>query len=716
MAPALYSVPVKSGNAVYIQPDGSHITVKIRGDEWTRLRTTEDGCSIAKNEDGWWCYSTYNEDGTIKCTEYKVGQPAPADVLAASRRIPYDVLSRKAESKRAKMGKKNSSSLSSIKRANSIITRSSTIKERKVIVIPVQFTDVKFTYTADDFRNLLNKKDYIGTGSVKDYYESQFGENWTFTFDVTDIVTMPNSLKYYGENDADKNDKNPMEMALQACKLVDDKVDFSKYDFDKDQIVDNVCIFYAGYDEAENTGSPELIWAHQYTMFPYDYYLPQEALTNDGVYLDSYTCSSELTGDKRYGTKKMTAIGTFCHEYAHTLGLPDFYDTDYDEGTAWGAGLWSKTSLMDGGNYNNDSRTPPNFNCIERELLGLSAPAKISANKSYTLSPIHENGQYLQMESKTDGEYYLFECRSNEGWDAHIGGSGMLVYHIDKNQMDYDKDYQEYISWWDLNILNADPNHQCADLIEADGRSDRIIQSIFNKDIRGIFFPQSNVTSIIPDKTPGYKFWTSGTPSISIIGIEYKEGTIRFNTNNGSDNIPVADVHNVITKEYPDAIFISFDSSDPEAGGSAILEWKKKDESKYNTVELNESDNGSYSYLIAGLESGNILYDIRIRFKNAGALGDVYESHLLTKKKPAVDWPYLSLSDGAEVNLHKGLVAHVVNAKKASEIKWFLDGEELVMHTDYRIYPQKSGSLSCLITWENGSSDMIVKEIILTED
>lgn len=715
MASALHAVPVRNGNAVYIQPDGSSFKVIVKGDEWTRIRTTDEGCAIIMNEDGWWCYGIYEDDGSIRTTDYRVGKPVPSDIVTASRAIPYGALSHKAEAVRAKMKGKSASARNFMQRVNSPATRSTSSKiERRGIVIPVQFKDIKFTFTADDLRNMLNQKDYKGTGSAKDYYESQFGENWEFSFDVAEIVTLPNNLKYYGENDTYGQDRRPMTMALQACTEADRQIDFSRYDMDGDGIVDNVYIFYAGYDESENTDQTDLIWAHQYTMFPDDYVLPDAALTDDGVYLDSYACSAELTGRSRFGAKMMTEMGTFCHEYAHTLGLPDFYDTDYDDGTAWGAGLWRKTSLMDGGNYNNDSKTPPNLNCIERKLLGLSVPQIITAGKSYTLEPIHLAGQCYQMDSNTDGEYYLFECRSNEGWDKYIGGSGMLVYHIDETPVEYVAEYGEHISWWDMNIINADPEHQCADLIEADGRSDVITREILGRDIRGIFFPQSNVTAITPEGTRGYRFWTDGSPEISIIGITYKDGVIRFNTARGADTPEAADVHNFAFQAYPDAIFISFDSSNPDAGGSAFLEWKKEDDAQYTTVELTDSGNGSYSYLLKGLESGNTLYDLRIRFKNSGALGKEYRSQIMTKKTPTVDWPYLYLTDGSDIDAESGMVAHVVNARNAAEIRWYLDGEEIMVGKDYRIHPDRSGCLSCVITWKDGESDTIVKNIILT--
>ena len=92
----------------------------------------------------------------------------------------------------------------------------------------------------------------------------------------------------------------------------------------------------------------------------------------DGVRINRYACSSELRLSAN-NQPAIASIGTFCHEYAHTLGLPDLYDTDYQVG-GLGAGTWRRVSLMDGGNYNNDGNTPPNFTAVDRDVLGLNAP------------------------------------------------------------------------------------------------------------------------------------------------------------------------------------------------------------------------------------------------------------------------------------------------------------------------------------------------------
>ena len=42
----MWAGPVGESNAVYYQPDGTSFNVKVTGDEWIKIRTTENGCAI----------------------------------------------------------------------------------------------------------------------------------------------------------------------------------------------------------------------------------------------------------------------------------------------------------------------------------------------------------------------------------------------------------------------------------------------------------------------------------------------------------------------------------------------------------------------------------------------------------------------------------------------------------------------------------------------
>ena len=702
---SLYGSPVRQREAVYTQPDGTTFKVKIRGDEWTKIRTTTDGCSISQDETGWWCYGIYDSDGNLTCSEYKIGKPAPAEIISGSRNIPYDVLRQKATTYKSFRDVKNAEALSRL-RQNVIETKGQTTTRKRGIAILAQFQDTKFTYKREDFHNLLNQKGYNGTGSAKDYYEEQFGEDWEFTFDISEVITLPNNLRYYGANrQTDDFDIRAAELIRDACKEADKDIDFSLYDQDGDKEVDNVYVFVAGHDEAENTDQPDLIWSHQWYVFDG----AGIRLTCDEVIINRYACSSELSGHKN-----LTGIGTFCHEYAHTFGLPDFYDTNYDEDGAMAAGLWKRTSLLDGGNYNNNSATPPNLNCIERKLLGLSEPIVLDADRSYTLEPIHKNGQYYILETKTEGEYFLLECRSNEGWDKYIGGSGMLVYHIDENATEFVSGYGP-VNKWEHNTVNTDPNHQCADLIEADQRPDNITDVPYPyQNIKGIFYPQTESTSITAKNTPAFKLWDGTKPAMSIMGITKSGNDIRFSAIKGDELPEIPEITGFNYQAFPDALFVSFKAGGTLPPDKAIVEWRKSGETEYLSADLS-SDTMEYSYLINKLESDNTLYDIRIRFESMGLPGNSFETQIMTKRSPAVSWPYFYLTDGGNIIKTEGFIAHVVNAKEAMQKEWFLDGKSLNVSSGGVLYPENRGRLSCVITWEDGSSDTITKEITISE-
>jgi M6 family metalloprotease-like protein len=179
-------------------------------------------------------------------------------------------------------------------------------------------------------------------------------------------------------------------------------------DDDGDGEVDNVFVFFAGGDEAEGAGD-DCIWSHAW-------YIKDGAGRNlvlDGKTINRYACTSELTLYRDAAGKvrqRLAGIGSFCHEYSHTFDLPDMYDTDYESSGGHAEALWVSTSLMDGGNYNNLGSVPPNFNAVERELLGLSEPVVIEQSGVYTLEPVNKGGQCYRI--NTEEDHFLSHLRS----------------------------------------------------------------------------------------------------------------------------------------------------------------------------------------------------------------------------------------------------------------------------------------------------------------
>jgi hypothetical protein len=86
---ASYAGPA-GNSAVYIrQPDGSMFQAKIKGDEFTRIKTDTEGRAIIQEQDGWWCYAIYDADGTKRSSGWRVGSQTPSGILAESSLIPY---------------------------------------------------------------------------------------------------------------------------------------------------------------------------------------------------------------------------------------------------------------------------------------------------------------------------------------------------------------------------------------------------------------------------------------------------------------------------------------------------------------------------------------------------------------------------------------------------------------------------------------------------
>ena len=684
------------------QPDGTSFQAMIHGDEFYKVKTTTDGYAIMQGEDGWWYYAQFNALGERASSGYRVGAVTPSHILSESRNIPKDILREKARQKRQVM---QTSRAAATKAGNEPTTR-------RGIIILAEFSDVKFKFKKSNFVDLLSKAGYNyngATGSAVEYFNDQFEGRVKFEFEVSDIITLGNNRKYYGGNDRDGNDKNPAQMVRDACEAADASIDFSLYDQNGDGEIDNVFVFFAGEDEAEGF-SEDCIWSHAW-------WVKDGAgirCSLDGKILNSYACTSELSLQSNGRDTDMTGIGTFCHEYSHTLGLPDLYDTDYDNAGGWAAGMWLSTSLMDGGNMNNVNNTPPYYNAIEREILGLAEPILLEKDGTYTLSPIQNNVVY-RLNADTEGEYYLFECRSNKEWDKYIGGNGMLVYHIDKTD-------KYLIRWDEKNTVNAFQSHQCADLIEADGRTDEITEDTYYtafENISGVFFPYNSVNALTPTSDPGIRFWSGKIGEISITNIQKKDGNITFSVTGFSKETTPPVVMNIKTEAFMDAAIINFES-DQEYEGEATVRWGRTGQEMKETTLLPYTP-GKYTLILEDLIPGNKTYTVSINFVIEGISGKQTEVSFMTTKESTVDWPYIFVGKNKankDGTFNKGtkIALRTYNTSEAEAINWTFNDSTISPTGNGYYIVQESGTLRAHIYWKDGGQDIIEKKINISEE
>jgi hypothetical protein len=140
--------------------------------------------------------------------------------------------------------------------------------------------------------------------------------------------------------------------------------------------------------------------------------------------VNTYACGSELGGSENV----TSGIGTLCHEFTHCLGIPDFYDTA--SGDNFGMGKWD---LMCSGSYNGNSFCPAGFTSYEKMWCGWLTPTELTADATIdNLKPLSDGGgAYIIYNDNHKDEYFLLECRHKVGWDSELGGSGLLVLHVD---------------------------------------------------------------------------------------------------------------------------------------------------------------------------------------------------------------------------------------------------------------------------------------------
>ena len=715
-----YSRPAHRGVVVLAQPDGSTFRAILKGDEFVRIKMTEDGHAIAQDNEGWWCYASYAGDGRKLISAHRVGSQCPPQVISESRNIPYRMLSQLASAKKHSLPIDDEVPvLERMRSAKVLSTRADGDEPQQLvkhgIVILAQFANLGFKHTREDFERMLMMDGYSlngATGSAREYFDAQFGGKVSFQFDVSEIVTLGRDLAQYGGNVSSsagvESDRAAADMIYEACELADATVDFAKYDDDGDGEVDNVFVFFAGGDEAEGAGD-DCIWSHAW-------YLRDGAgksLVLDGKLIDRYACTAEMT---RYATssegigQRLAGIGTFCHEYAHTFGLADMYDTDYEGSGGESEALWDHTSLMDGGNQNNSGNTPPFFNAIEREMLGMQTPVMLDADGKYRMQPIHKGGTYYRMNTDTDEEYYLFECRSNDSWDKYIGGKGMLVYHIDKSfrlagySDSYGMDLKARQRWNYYNEVNCRPDHQCADLIEAmPGASS----------VKGVFYPAGGIDSIPAERLA---YWSGLTSVMSFNDITMEGDDVSFSVT-GNDIATTPPVPVLLAYEkFQDAAIVTFES-DRKYNGEATILWGKTGKEN-SSLTLKPYAPGKYALLLEGLDP-KTSYTVLISFSMNGIVGKEGAVSFLTNTDNG-GYPYIYLKnvlrnpDGTFPSGSR-LPLRVYNTVKAVQVSWYLNGTRIKTDAQGYYTLTEGGTLKAVVTWDDGTEDVICKEIRISE-
>ena len=715
----LPAAPARKGLLNLRQPDGTVVQAYLIGDENGHLVLTTDGCSLMQDAEGWWCYARYDFYGHRLNTGEHAGDPdTPGEIIAASRNIPYELLSRKRASRLRRTLPLRKRELA---RTRSFAVEG-TGRVRHGLIILAQFQDLSFTYGRDDFERIIN-----GTGptTALSYFKDQWKDGYTFKFDITDIVTLPQNYAWYGTNNDDDEDDKAAQMIVDACAAVGPEIDFSAYDNDGDGAVDNVFVFFAGPNESEGAGE-NYVWPHMW------YVQSGAGITyrRDGVLVDNYACTSELRREDNLSPRTTLAtIGTFCHEYTHTFGIPDLYDTDDENSGGYAEAMWCCIDLMDAGNHNDDGKTPPNYSAVERWFFEMSEGKPLTEGV-HTLHPVQKDGDYYFLETDNEDEIFLFECRQARGWDAHIGGNGLLIYHLDWSQRQAGESTsagKSVTAWtrWDLNEVNARPDHQCIDIIEPDPDARREYQDNRRSydAIKALayhaFWPYGDVSILTCDTDPAFKFWSGADSPLGLSDIRLNaDGSVTFTVfNDLEEKAPAVKIDKQTV--FQDASIIQWSSVDPSFTGSSVIRFGQADAAQLVEVDVQPYEKGRYAYVIDGL-TPTTAYKVQLLCRKGNIPGPVNGNASFTTKsdKKADSYPYIYLKDvdnrGSDGSFaaDSPLSLRVYNAPDADGVTWYFDGRRITPGADGYYHLTRSGELKAVISSPDGT-DIITKKIVV---
>lgn len=337
---------------------------------------------------------------------------------------------------------------------------------------------------------------------LSNYYKSNsFGQcvvNWTVKPDQpTESYQLPHKMSYYSGFDHYDEETGfvyyntyAMDMGLVriftdavAAADLDETLDFSDYD--------EIVIFHAGsqwqvslnffrfYDIPSAT-IPELALEF-YTGIPY-------ILANAGT--DTIREASINSEMARVDDYMVGEIGTVVHEFGHNLGLPDLYDY-----TGWSNGVGAWDLMCTGGWVGSPSEgapegsIPANLGAWSKYYMGWVTPVVATSETLLTLRATEIDTTQYSVANQTmikipisGTEFFLIENRQQDirqkdtividaedgvpisvdygEYDFFLPGSGILIWHIDKNVIDAN---------WSSGTIQTDPNHKGVDLEEADG-------------------------------------------------------------------------------------------------------------------------------------------------------------------------------------------------------------------------------------------------------
>ena len=442
----LEAMPADSAPFAYTQPDGSKVTLRLRGDEFFHWYEDMQGFTVVRKGNAF-VYANLDAAGQLEPTAWVAGRVDPLTkamtpgILPPKNLRPRNLHEGKAPYLPWAATKK--AGVDGKAPATQDITASGTVKNLVILCLFNNHTIAANARQQSDYNVLFNN---VGvnpvlapTGSVRDAFTEMSYGKVTMQSTVVAWVTLPQTMAYYaGTNNGlapvptppppanpTGYPNNTQKMIEDALALVDPLVDFGQFDTDNDGYVDAIDIIHSGYG-AETGGAPaNSIWSVKWGL-PSDW---TSADNNGGgvkVKVNAFHTEPALWATS--GTA-ITRIGVICHETGHFFGLPDLYDTD---NSSDGLGSWCMMANAWG--FDGGQTHPPHFSAWCKVFLGWVTPTILSNPGTYAVTQAETNKSIYRINRGfTPAEYLLIENRQPAGFESDIPQGGLAIWHVDES-------------------------------------------------------------------------------------------------------------------------------------------------------------------------------------------------------------------------------------------------------------------------------------------
>ncbi len=323
--------------------------------------------------------------------------------------------------------------------------------QQNVLVIPINFTDYKFTEEDENRLEIafFGTSEETGWESVQSYYEKSSYGKFFLNGTVLEPFETNKASTYYARKYNQGYDAD-YEVIRAALKYYDSQIDYSLYDNNDDGYIDGLYFIYAApVWYGNNTGSTndsDLWWAYVYYYTEDDeYYDGVEAnyymwagidFMNEAIVYDDYT-------DEYIDVN----ASTYIHETGHLLGLYDYYDYDDTVGPDGGLG---GADMMD--------YTVGDHNPFTKIILDWVFPIIVSnQSTTITINSFTETGDVILVSPNWNSsyfdEYFLIEYYTptnlNEihaGYNGLYSISGIRIIHVNAQiNPNQEKDYELFL-------------------------------------------------------------------------------------------------------------------------------------------------------------------------------------------------------------------------------------------------------------------------------